>query len=43
MRETEKAQAGEGQKERERILSRLLAVRAEPNTGLKPTNREILT
>ena len=31
------------ERERERILSRLHAVRAEPNAGLDPTNRETMT
>ena len=31
----------ERERGRERIPSRLLADRAEPNAGLKPTNREI--
>ena len=37
--------AGEGQRERgrERILSRLYAVRAQPDTGLHAMNREIMT
>ena len=30
-------------RERERIPSRLLAVSAEPDSGLEPTNDEILT
>ena len=36
---------GEGQREREgdKILSRLHTVSAEPDSGLEPTNREILT
>ena len=48
--ERERERAGEGQRERvrergerERIPSRLLTVSAEPNVGLKPTNREIMT
>ena len=39
----EGAQAGEGQREGERILSRLCAVRAEPDVGLDPINCEIMT
>ena len=31
------------QKGRERILSRLRAVSAEPDSGFKPTNHEIMT
>ena len=44
-RERERAQAGEGQREREkeRIPSRFCTVRAEPDTRLKLTNREITT
>ena len=36
---------GKGQRERvrERIPSRLHAVSTEPNAGLHPTNREIMT
>ena len=34
---------GEGQRERGRIPSRLHAVITEPDTGLDPTNREIVT
>ena len=39
------AQAGEGQRERERkrIPSRLCAVNVEYDTGLDPTNHEIMT
>ena len=33
----------EGQREGDRIPSRLRAVSAEPNTGLDPTNCEIMT
>ena len=40
-------QAGEGQKEREteriRIPSRIHRVSMEPDAGLEPTNREIMT
>ena len=32
-----------GGEERERIPSRLCAVSAEPNVGLKPMNREVMT
>ena len=39
----EKERAGEEQKDRERILSRLCAVSAEPDAGLDLTNREIMT
>ena len=44
-RERERMRAGEAQreKERERIPSRLHAVSAEPNTGLKLMPREIVT
>ena len=44
-REREKAcaQAGEGQRERERIPIRLLTVNMLPDTGLDPTNDEIMT
>ena len=44
-RETEnmKEQAGEGQTEGERKPCRLHAVSAEPETGLDPTNGEIVT
>ena len=41
MKETDTAQAGEGQREGERIPSRCHAAIAEPDMGLKPTNREI--
>ena len=34
---------GRREGERERILSRLLAVSAEPDMGLGPTNSEIMT
>ena len=34
---------GEGQREGERIPSRLLAISAEPDSGLHPSNREIMT
>ena len=45
MRERERAQAGEGQRERgrEKIPSRLHAVSREPNAGLDLTNHEIVT
>ena len=36
-------EGAEREGETERIPSRLHAVGTEPNTGLKPTNREILT
>ena len=40
----ESVQAGEGQRERQRIPSGLATVSAEPSTGLKPTNQtEIIT
>ena len=42
--ERESEQAGEEQKERrERIPSSLCSVGAEPDVGLEPTNREIMT
>ena len=43
--ESEHVQAGEELRERgrERILSRLCAVSAEPDMGLNPTNHEIMT
>ena len=44
-RETER-EWGEGQREREtqsKGCSRLQAVSTEPNVGLEPTNREIVT
>ena len=34
---------GQRERERERIPSRIRAVSTEPDVGLKPTNREILT
>ena len=42
-REREKERQRETERERENIPSRLQAVRAKPNTGLKCTNREIMT
>ena len=39
---TEERQA-ERERQRQRIPSRLHAVRIEPNTGLDPTNREVMT
>ena len=44
-RESERAQAREGQREweRERIPSRLCTVSVEPNVGLEPMNKEIMT
>ena len=41
--ERERAGAGEGPGEGERIPSRLHAVSAEPDEGLSPTDREIVT
>ena len=41
--ETETAPVGEGQRERQRIPIRLRAVSAEPDSGLKLTNHEIMT
>ena len=41
--ESERAQAEEEQKEGERILSRLQAISAEPDSGLKFLNSEIMT
>ena len=45
MRETETAQVGEGQRERqrERIPSRLSIASAEPYVALEPMKREIVT
>ena len=34
---------GKAEKEGERVPSRLLAVSAEPEVGLKPMNHEIMT
>ena len=34
---------GRAETERDRILSRLHAASTEPNAGLNPTNREIMT
>ena len=42
-RERERASRGGTEREGERIPSRLRTVIAEPNAGLKPTNREIMT
>ena len=44
-RERERERVGEGQRERgrERIPSRLRTVHAEPDAGLEPRNREIVT
>ena len=44
-REREHVQMGGGgaESERIRIPSRFCAIGAEPNTGLHPTNREIMT
>ena len=39
----ERAEAEEGQRERERIQSRLCAVSAKPDTGLESTNHGIMT
>ena len=46
LRETDRAQAGEGQREGDtesEAGSRLRAVSAEPDAGLEPTSREIMT
>ena len=43
LRESETAQVGEGQRERERIASRLCTVSTEPHAGLELTNHEIMT
>ena len=40
---TERARVREGQRARMSIPSRLWTVSTEPNTGLQPTNREIMT
>ena len=40
---TERARVREGQRARMSIPSRLQTVSTEPNTGLQPTNREIMT
>ena len=42
-RERESKRAGEGQREGDRILSRLHTDSTEPHTGLEPTNQEIMT
>ena len=42
-REGEKAPVGEGQREGARIPSRFHVVSIEPNSGLDPTNGEIMT
>ena len=44
-RERERAQMGEGQRERgnKRIPSRMGTVSAEPDMGLKPMNLDIIT
>ena len=42
-RERERAEEGQRQREGERIPSKLHAVSAEPDAGLKLTNREIVT
>ena len=42
-RERERMQAGEGQREEDRIRSRLCADSSEPNVGLELTNQEIMT
>ena len=41
--ESESRQAKEGQREGDRIPSRLCAVSAKPDVGLKLTNRKIMT
>ena len=43
LRERERASKGGAEREGDRIPSRLHAVSAEPNMGLKPTNCEIMT
>ena len=35
--------SGDGQRQRERILSRFHAVSTEPGVGLKPTNHKIMS
>ena len=42
-RERERDRERETERERQRILSKLHAVSAEPNIGLEPMNREIMT
>ena len=42
-RETEGGREGGKERQRQRILSRLQAVSAEPNTGPDPMNHEITT
>ena len=42
-RASRRACMGEGQRERERIPSRLHAVGTEPNVGLDPTNHEFVS
>ena len=44
LRHRERERAGEGQRERrKRIPSRLRTISVEPDTGLDPMNREIMT
>ena len=43
LKERENVAQGQRAGEKERIGSRLLAVSAEPDTGLELTNREIMT
>ena len=42
-KERESVSGGRAERGRERIPCRFYAVNAEPNTGLKPTNHEIMT
>ena len=42
-RERERDRWGDSEREGERIPSRLCAVSTEPDMGLEPTNREIMT
>ena len=42
-RDRQRVRAGEEQRERERIPSRLHAVSAEPDAGLRLTNCEVMT
>ena len=42
-RERERTSRGGAERGRQRILSRLCAVSTEPDVGLEPTNREMMT
>ena len=43
LRERKRASKGQREGERERIPSRFRTTRAEPDTGLDPVNREVMT